>query len=388
MFGVGSIVVASAVLLVTGLPLRWLPGSTSWSISDWTALAAMVGGRVIALLPLDLLGGFLLPNRWRPGTISLNRFLIGWLRGALVQGTLFVATSLLILSMGRSFGLPGALAAIAVTGVLLIAMQLWIAKLVGALPTEKTGLHDPSGLDERDVQAEHSAMVSQALSLVSHWGWKPRPILMLQNHDTGFTGGIVGLPGMESVVLSAASLNRMSKEQLAVTIARRFEAIQSGSRTRGVVFALVWAIVGFALSALLPRAGVTSVGELAMTCLGFTQWTFLGLLVLPTLSRQASYAIDGELLQRGVSPDDFEQTIKTLDELQDDEPRRSAIVETIFHPVPSVDNRRIAPSSSEPIAWHAARMTLFVTWACMGMLVRAVHCNVGRPELWVMLPTD
>ena len=43
---------------------------------------------------------------------------------------------------------------------------------------------------------------------------------------------------------------------------------------------------------------------------------------------------------------------------------------------------------NQSVHWHAARMTLYVSWACMGMLVRAVHSNVGRPELWVMLPTD
>ncbi|TWU62160.1 hypothetical protein V7x_38890 [Crateriforma conspicua] len=150
----------------------------------------------------------------------------------------------------------------------------------------------------------------------------------------------------------------------------------------------MWVVVGFALSTLLPAAGVTSVAGLTMTCLGFTLWTFLGLLTLPTLSRQASYAIDGMVLQSGASPQVLQQTVKAFDVLQDDEPRRSALIETIFHPVPSVHNRCSPTPGSAPIAWHAARITLFVSWACMGMLVRAVHCNVGRPELWVMLPTD
>jgi len=89
-----------------------------------------------------------------------------------------------------------------------------------------------------------------------------------------------------------------------------------------------------------------------------------------------------------VSTEVFQRALKRLDKLQDDEPERSILIETIFHPVPSVDNRRVVSLGKIPVAWHAARMTLFVSWACMGMLVRAVHCNVGRPELWVMLPTD
>ncbi|MEM6776163.1 MAG: hypothetical protein AAF670_00820 [Planctomycetota bacterium] len=266
--------------------------------------------------------------------------------------------------------------AVAAIASVLVCSQLQIAKFVGALNT--------NGREESD----EASIIQQAQSLISEWGWKELPITVLRHHDTGFTGGVVGLPGMETVVLPAPTLTELSPEQLAIVIARRLEAIQSGSRTRGLLLALAWVITGFALSTMIPGAGVTSVAGLTMTCLAFTLWTFLGLLTLTTLSRQASYAIDGKVLQSGASPEMFKQTVKTLDTLQDDEPRRSALIETIFHPVPSVDNRDGENSGNTPIAWHAARITLFVSWACMGMLVRAVHCNVGRPELWVMLPTD
>ncbi|MEL6107655.1 MAG: hypothetical protein AAFU85_16635 [Planctomycetota bacterium] len=376
MFGVGSIVVLSTALLLTQYPLEVLPGSESWSAGDFTAFMLLFGCLVAVLFPMDLLGGYLLPNRWRPNTISLGNFLAGWLRGVFVQGTLFVAASLLILLVGRWLGVAGAALAIAGIAVVLVGSQFQIAKFVGALKHR--------GADDAGIVP----VVEQAQSIVSNLGWKPRPITTLGHHDTGFTGGIVGLPGMETVVLPAATITKLSPDQLAIVIARRLEAIQSGSRTRGLLLALIWVIAGFALSTMVPGAGVTSVAGLTMTCLGFTLWTFFGLLTLPTLSRQASYAIDGKVLQSGASPEVFQRTVKTLDTLQDDEPRRSALIETIFHPVPSVDNRRLAMSGNTPIAWHAARITLFVSWACMGMLVRAVHCNVGRPELWVMLPTD
>ncbi|MDV6030065.1 MAG: hypothetical protein F9B45_08145 [Phycisphaera sp. RhM] len=374
--GVGCIVVLSTALLLSQYPLEILPDSESWSGDDVAALVSLFTCLAALLFPLDLLGGFLLPNRWRPNTISLGRFVAGWIRGVLVQGTLFLAASLLILFTGRWLGVPGAVMAVAGVATLLVGSQLQIAKLVGALKSL-------TGEDSEKVSA-----IEQAQSIVSNWGWKSRPIKVIGHGDTGFTGGVVGLPAMETVVLPAATLTKLSPEQLSIVIARRLEAIQSGSRTRGLVLALVWVIAGFALSTMLPGSGVTSVAGLTMTCLGFTLWTFFGLLTLPTLSRQASYAIDNKVLQSGASSEIFQQTVKTLDTLQDDEPRRSALIETIFHPVPSVDNRRTSTSGNAPIAWHAARTTLFVSWACMGMLVRAVHCNVGRPELWVMLPTD
>ncbi len=374
--GVGSIVLISGYLLASGLPLDLLPNTQAWSGDDLGALLAVIGCLIAVMMPLDLLGGFLLPNRSRPDTITFRSFALGWLRGVIVQALLFLLASLVILATGRWFGLLGASCAVLGIAVVLVAFQLQLAKLVGALAKSAGDSVDGCAAD------------TEALRRTSKWGWKSRPIIVLEHHDTGFTGGVVGLPGMETIVLPEASINGLTPEQLAITIARRVEVVRSGSRTRGMLLAFTWVIVGFASSAMLPGAGVTSVGELAMTCLGFTLWTFLGLLTLPTLSRQASYAIDRKVIDQGVSLETFRATVKTLDRLQDDEPKRSALIETIFHPVPSVDNRRAESSSSLPIAWHAARMTLFVSWACMGTLVRAVHCNVGRPELWVMLPTD
>lgn len=376
--GVGSIVVVSVAMLVTQLPLRLLPTSHSWSVNDLQGLLALFVGLICVLLPVDFLGGYLLPNRWRPNTIGIKQFLGGLFRGVAVQGLLFIAASLLLLGAGRAFGFVGASAAVALLALFLIAFQLPVAKLIGNLPTRVS--------DKMAVQEQGN--LSQAVKLVSQWGWKSRPIVVAEHHDTGFTGGIVGLPRMESIVLPAASLTQLNPDQLAVTIARRLEAIQGGSRTRGLLLAVLWVLIGFSLSSIVPGAGVASVAELAMTCFGFTLWTFLGLLTLPTLSRQASYAIDGRVLKCGANTESLQGALKTLDTLQDNEPRRARWIEAIFHPVPSVENRSLENTAVHPIAWHAARITLFVSWACMGMLVRAVHCNVGRPELWVMLPTD
>ncbi|MEM9826977.1 MAG: hypothetical protein AAF958_10335 [Planctomycetota bacterium] len=383
--GVGCIVVLSSILLVTGLPLKVLPSGTTWSAGDVVALLSMIGLLFAALLPLDLLGGLLLPNRSRPQTITPVAFVTSWIRGVVTQGAMFLAASVLILAGGRAFGLGGATVAVLGLAIMLLAFQLPIAKWTGSLQSVDESEGKPDGSISK---GKSSAAMDAAVEQTSQWGFKRKPVLILKHQDSGFTGGIVGLPGMESLVIPAVLLEKLSTDQLAVVIARRLEAIQSGGRTRGILLALAWVLGGFVLSASLPGAGVASVGELAMTCLGFTLWTFLGLLTLPTLSRQAAYAIDRTMLDRGATPETLHSAVQTLDRLQDDEPERSAWIETIFHPVPSVNNRRGEAASQWPIAWHAARMTLFVSWACMGMLVRAVHCNVGRPELWVMLPTD
>jgi hypothetical protein len=78
-----------------------------------------------------------------------------------------------------------------------------------------------------------------------------------------------------------------------------------------------------------------------------------------------------------------------LDDLQDRERERSSLVETIFHPVPSVQSRLRGPRSTGGHGcWDAARTAVYVSAAGLGLLGRAVHCNCGRPSLWAFLPLD
>jgi len=376
MFGVGSVVLASLLLNAFRVPAHWLPLSETWSQEDYIYLTLVIAILAMTLLPLDFLGGYVLPNRARQETIAFRSFLLRWLRGVAVQSFCFFISGVLILGFGRSMGLPGALVSVAGLAMFLVAFQLPLSRLTGSLG-KKVELEQPD---------QHK--ISHAMRQTEAWGLKSRPLVYLRHRDAGFTGGIVGLPGREKIVLPEQAISRLSADELTFTIARRLEAIHDGSRNRGVACAFVWVLLGFSLSAILPGAGVTSVAALVTTCLGFTSWTFLGLLILPSLSRQASYAIDGRVMSHGAARQSFEKSVRMLDQMQDDEPERTRLIETVFHPVPSVQRRITQSGSSFPIAWHAARMTLFLSWACMGTLVRSVHCNVGRPELWVMLPTD
>ena len=128
----------------------------------------------------------------------------------------------------------------------------------------------------------------------------------------------------------------------------------------------------------------------------FTLWSFLGVLVLPTLSRPAVIAAD-RWARSSHDADVVASTITQLDAWQDDEADRGPGIEAIFHPVPSRSARlRALRASDAPTdtvevasgAWHATRMMLYLSWAGIGGLSRAVHCNIGRPALWVMLPGD
>ncbi|MEO5633466.1 hypothetical protein [Gaiella sp.] len=139
-------------------------------------------------------------------------------------------------------------------------------------------------------------------------------------------------------------------------------------------------------------AAANSVTGLATLTLWMTLWSFLGLLVLPSLSRSAVIAADRLALSGGIDPAELTRVLGTLDAAQEDEPSRGRLVETVFHPVPALERRVRAIAADDgpdlPKPWNTARTALFLSWASLGLLSRAVHCNCGRPALWVLFPGD
>lgn len=177
---------------------------------------------------------------------------------------------------------------------------------------------------------------------------------------------------------------------LAAELTRRRGALATGARTRGLLTAMIWNVMGFSLACVMPGSYLGDAPGLVQAALWFTLWSFVGLLTLPSLNRPAVLEIDRFALAEGVSREVLAATISRLDGLQDDEPSRTKWIERVSHPIPSVESRIAAFSddSSRYGAWHCARTALYLSWACFGFLSRAVHCNAGKPELWVLFPGD
>ena len=380
MSGVGLFVVLSVLALWFGWPRLYLPGSDASVAHEVGALAALLGIYLLISLPLDWLGGYFLPKWYGRRSQSFERFLAGWFSGALVHGGLLLLIAIALLLAGKTGGTGRALVVVAGAMGLLLLLQERTASLVG-------------NLRERESRGD----VSRVKQLLRRWGVRPLvPVRVYASRDEGFTGGIVGLPGRERIVLPRHWFHEFDMETMALVLARRTALVREGAgRTLGVAVAFGWNLIGFALVAnLVPGAGVGSVAELAALALGFTLWCFLGLLTLPSLSRYGVFAAD-RVAARYNSNGRLEAAVRALDKMQDDEPRRPPLVETIFHPLPSVESRlsRLATSRGSTPAggmspWNAARLSLYLSWAGLGLLSRAVHCNAGRPDLWVHLPVD
>lgn len=369
---VGSTVVLCLATVTLDLPHRLIH---PWVDSSFgTALAAIALSWMLhaaLLLPLDIIGG-LVVVRDAPGVL---RWCTAWLRGITVQWIWFAIAAALLLRTRQQFGLTNTLIVFLLLQVVLLSRQGLIAWLVG-------------GLGVRDASAALQAVTTPA-------GLAPAMVREIETDEYSFVGGWSGLDAGQLWV-PRRWVELLTPEQLAVAVARRIGVRVLGLRRRGVLVAIAWNTLGFAVASVAPRADLTTAAGFVTTMAWFTLWSFIGVLVLPTVSRRAVIAAD-RWARRTHAASVIASTITQLDAWQDDEAERDPRIETIFHPVPSRSARervlsddapRGASAALESGAWHATRMMLFLSWAGLGGLSRAVHCNIGRPSVWVMLPGD
>jgi hypothetical protein len=360
---VGATVVAAAVALFLDVPSRFL--STDASLPLGGALQMALWGPslwTLGMLPLDLLGG-LVAVRHRPGVMD---WVGAWVRGVLVQLGVLSLSGALLLSAARAGGTTGTILAVALGAGMVLGSLDRLARLGAALRLRPT-----SGPQRR---LDASGLMEQAT--------------VVDTPDEAFVGGYGGV--LRSRLLVPSSWFTLPEATTAALLARRRLA-EGAPRRRGSLAAIGWVTAGAGVTCL-SLAPPTSAAALVEFSLGMTLWSFLGVLVLPTPSRRAVYALDRRAAQE-LTPQALGEAITVLDRWQDDEPERSGWNERIFHPVPARTARlaALAVVDAPPNGgsfWRLARLALPSALPAWSLLGRAVHCNLGRPTLWWMLPGD
>ena len=364
---VGTVSVLAAVALVLDLPAA-LPTEPLTPSLELAWLALMMAVHAAVLAPFDLFAGHLVPREYGRTREPLAAFLLRWLRGALAYALLLGLAAFALMLASRALGPVGSVLVFAFVAGLFLHSQPWFARLVG------------SGRSSLPVAAEPA----------SDLGVRTR---VLETRHPHVTGGAYGLPGRTGWVVPRHWLLAAERVDLPLQVARRGALTRSGARDRGVLLALAWTAAPLVLHLALVGP-ITTLADVARLALWATLWSFVGVLVLPTPSRRAVFRADAAALAAGFEPVRMGTALTALEADQDDELERSRGVETIFHPIPSAKRRIKAANDPRAAtedgwtAWHAARTALFLSVAGLGLLGRAVHCNLGRPEAWVFLPSD
>ncbi len=367
--GVGTTVLLATAGILFDLPHRLIPPAADQTFTNALAAIALTWMvHALLLAPLDFVGGLVIV-RERPSAI---RWIASWLRAVTVQWLWFALAAALLLRTGQQFGVTAALIVFLLLQLTLLSRQGLIAWLAGGVHMEA-------------LSPKLSAAATAA-------GINPATVREIDADDASFVGAWSGADA-QSLWVPQRWVNDLTQEQLVVALARRVAVKSLGLRRRGVLVAVAWNSIGFAMATAAPRAELATAPGFVTMMAWFTLWSFLGVLVLPSLSRPAVLGAD-RAAARAFDATLVAATITQLDQWQDDEAVRGPRVEAVFHPVPARSARLaaltapsadLAPHSG---AWHATRMMLYLSWAGLGGLARAVHCNIGRPSVWVMLPGD
>ena len=317
--GVGSIVTLSATALFFNLPERFFSGPTAALSTQIQDVLFFIFIYTILQLPLDFFGGYLLPRKYQrnipteeiPGYPSPR---VG------VHSTLLAFIGITLLFAARTAGVLGVIAAGTLLIVTLLRGSITLAAAIAHLElTPSTPeLHDDPALP----------------ALSAYMG---------ESEDEGFAGSIVGLFQPHIVLLPMRWREVLDSDAFRVAAQRRQMAISTGSWRRGRLLALAFTVTGIIIAAtIVGSSQLASAQGIVTFSLIFTLWSFLGLLTLPTPSRRGVAEVDHALLANGGNRTVLERTINHLDNFQDRERERPPLIETVFHPVPSVQARLTA----------------------------------------------
>lgn len=337
-------------VLAAGAGLCWLVTSPS-KTPGLPLFLGICAGAIATQAVFDFIGGVTLMPGPRQSWVI---FLRGWSRGVLAH-TLVLATvgiaSVLSLRLTGGFG----------AGIVLATVPLALGR--------RALLHAMGGVAITEQMPDGEAILTVAVK------------------DQAFTGGIVGFGHRAKSLLPANWMDAVAEPELAAESSRRRWQIANALSVRALVLILTWNLLGtfigtqvFQLAARPPTAAL-----LGHAC-WMTLWTFVSLLLLPALSRGAVFAADRAAADSGHN---VRAWITRFPNLVGEDGSPNAAVQTIFYPVPSVNVRlrQLAHPPGRFVFGNLARNNLFYSWGTFTLLGRAVHCNVGRPVLWVFPPS-
>jgi hypothetical protein len=334
-------------VVMAGLGL-WLIGSVHLSALE-TGLLFLAAVSVQA--GFDWVGGALLMPAPRPG---LEVFLRRWGRGVCVHTGLMVAMGALSLASLRFTSGFGAAVFVGMLGLALIRKRL-LAIFTGSAAWEYPGIGGQM--------------------------W------VAATGDPSFTGGIVGLGKQAQGLFPSAWLETLSAADTALELRRRTWQIAQALPRRDFLLALGWNLAGAGLGGWFFGWAQRSPAEaLFGHACWMTLWTFLSLLVFPGLSRGSVFAADRALAAEKLDPAPW---IQQFAGLIGEDGSEDSVLQTIFYPIPSTERRleALQQRGAGVGLGNLARNHLFYSWAGFTLLGRAVHCNVGRPALWVFPPS-
>ena len=119
-----------------------------------------------------------------------------------------------------------------------------------------------------------------------------------------------------------------------------------------------------------------------------TVWSFISLILLTRLSHNSVYACDA--IAKNENKSLLIKWIKHFPDIVGENGHQNPLKQAVFYPIPSIKSRLDALKTNRIGTINLGNLTrrnLYLSWGVFNLSARSVHCNVGRPLLWVLPPS-
>jgi hypothetical protein len=379
--GVASIgfwMALSAYALLTNLPTTLFPVQAVTWLDTANHLLLAIGVYLLLTLPFDVIGGVVLPMAYKQPAPNIAVFALQWLRGALVQGALWLIFGLLLTVAAAQSGNAWFLSLV-VSGILMLALvtlQTWVGFLI-------------SGFRPKQQPFAEQAITLDRLSMVV-----PKDLSVYQTNNPTATGVINGAPGMERIMIPSTWLKQFEGDTLAGILLRYITIVQNESRQRAVWIVVIYYLIGFWLMASnrAISANLDNITGVLQIAFGMTLWSAAALVLLTPLTRWATLEADHSGRREGIQLKAFEDTISQISQTQHNYTPDQQPLQIMFQPIPDEETRILELTRRNVryffTTWGAARLAPYVSWVYLNPLSRAADYMLGRPDFWATPPND
>ena len=209
-------------------------------------------------------------------------------------------------------------------------------------------------------------------------------LIIINSNEKCFTGDVVYYFFRKINIISNAI---SSSKYFSIESLRRSNSFNILFKTNAVL--IIWNLLGVLIGEVFNLYESEKV-ELKVLYLAswMTVWSFISLILLTRLSHNSVYACDA--IAKNGDKSLLIKWIKHYPSIVDENGHQNPLKQAIFYPVPSIKSRLDALKTNNFGSFNFGNLTrrnFFLSWGVFNLSARSVHCNVGRPLLWVLPPS-
>ena len=326
----------------------------------WGILGIFLGVQMI----WDYMGGYVIPEKYGQNLLkNPNQWLGRYGRAMGIYLLYYGLNGYMFMLIGQTLGIWGSVSWAAVQMLLLMGFRQYIAR----------------GMHPFKVRYENN---------------RGRLVFYMDTDDRGFTGGISGIPGQESIIFPEYWSKKFKSEEADALLSMRHGALNIGGHGKG--FFLLW-VIHSALIALSTWLSPEPVGTFEWLIGIISLYTILmaiaSLGLIPMLNRKGILQMDRWLYYKKVDAGIIRKAIEESRRLQNDlssSSQESKGIPKLIQVTPTLQNRMDALSVQKDLKgnYYIFPDWVFLSWAGMSLINRSFQGSLGMPARWIFYPGE